>query len=99
MGTTLLPTSLVGPAGALGAYQVGDIALAEIGTEESARRASLGTMWAGEPSALGRGVQSFDRPTLKDLAAKVEANDYRFSALVIEIVNSLPFQKRSKENT
>jgi hypothetical protein len=49
--------------------------------------------------ALGRGVQSFDRPTLKDLAAKVEANDYRFSALVIEIVNSLPFQKRSKEST
>ncbi|MEO6568877.1 MAG: DUF1588 domain-containing protein, partial [Opitutaceae bacterium] len=47
--------------------------------------------------ALGRGVEAHDRPTLKELTGKLEKNDYRFSALVIEIANSLPFQKRTRE--
>ncbi len=49
--------------------------------------------------ALGRGLESYDRPTLKEVTNRVEKNDYRFSALVIEIVNSLPFQNRTKEKS
>jgi hypothetical protein len=42
--------------------------------------------------ALGRGVERFDRPTIKAITRQVAANDYRFSALVFGIVNSVPFQ-------
>lgn len=40
--------------------------------------------------ALGRGLERFDRPVVAAIAAK----DYKFSELVLEIVNSLPFQNR-----
>lgn len=41
--------------------------------------------------ALGRGVEDFDTPVVDDIVAGVEDSDYRFSALVYEIVRSLPF--------
>jgi hypothetical protein len=44
--------------------------------------------------ALGRGLERYDRPAVKKIATRVEANDYRFSSLALEIVNSLPFQYR-----
>jgi len=44
--------------------------------------------------ALGRGVERYDRPVVKKIAARVATNDYRFSSLTLEIVNSLPFQYR-----
>jgi hypothetical protein len=44
--------------------------------------------------ALGRGLERYDRPAVNAIVAGVEKNDYRFSQLVLEIVNSLPFQKR-----
>ena len=44
--------------------------------------------------ALGRGAERYDRPVVKKIAARVAANDYRFSSLALEIVNSLPFQYR-----
>ncbi len=47
--------------------------------------------------ALGRGLERYDRRTVKDIARKVAANDYRFSNLVMEIINSLPFQKARQE--
>ncbi len=43
---------------------------------------------------LGRGLERYDKPTVKSIAAAVAANEYRFSSLVLEIVNSLPFQMR-----
>jgi hypothetical protein len=43
--------------------------------------------------ALGRGLERFDRPVVKQIAKKVAARNYRFSALVLELTNSLPFQK------
>lgn len=46
--------------------------------------------------ALGRGVEGNDRPMIKKIAAHVAANNYRFSNLVMEIVNSLPFQYRKQ---
>jgi mono/diheme cytochrome c family protein len=44
--------------------------------------------------ALGRGLEGYDRRTVRDIAAKLPARNYRFSALVLEIVNSLPFQQQ-----
>jgi hypothetical protein len=44
--------------------------------------------------ALGRGLESYDKPTVKKIAREVAANDYRFSSLVIAIVKSPPFQMR-----
>jgi hypothetical protein len=44
--------------------------------------------------ALGRGSERYDRPVVKKIAARVAANEYRFSSLALEIVNSLPFQYR-----
>ena len=44
--------------------------------------------------ALGRGLERYDRHAVKTIAAKVAANDYRFSSLVMEIVQSRPFQMR-----
>jgi hypothetical protein len=46
---------------------------------------------------LGRGLERYDRRTVKAIASKVAANDYRFSSLVLEIVNSLPFQMARQE--
>ena len=44
--------------------------------------------------ALGRGLERYDAKTVKLIASRLPASNYRFSALVLEIVNSLPFQSR-----
>jgi hypothetical protein len=44
--------------------------------------------------ALGRGLEPYDRRTVREIAARLPARDYRFSALVLEIVNSVPFQQQ-----
>jgi hypothetical protein len=44
--------------------------------------------------ALGRGLERFDKPVVNQIATGTATNGYRFSALVSEIVNSLPFQQR-----
>ncbi len=49
--------------------------------------------------ALGRGLEGYDRKTVKEIASRVAANQYRFSSLVNEIVNSLPFQQRREGTT
>ncbi len=47
--------------------------------------------------ALGRGIERSDRPAVKTIVTNVAAHQYRFSNLVLEIVKSLPFQKRRGE--
>src|SRR5581483_6358891 len=42
--------------------------------------------------ALGRGLEGYDRPAVRKIVENVPANDYRFSALISGIVNSVPFQ-------
>jgi mono/diheme cytochrome c family protein len=44
--------------------------------------------------ALGRGLEYYDKCVLDDLVAKLKAGDDRFSALVVAIVESEPFQQR-----
>ena len=47
--------------------------------------------------ALGRGVESYDRPALENIVTGLESKDDRFSALIMEVVNSVPFQMRRGE--
>ena len=44
--------------------------------------------------ALGRGLEGYDGPTVRAIARGLAEQDYRFSALVLEIVKSTPFQMR-----
>jgi hypothetical protein len=44
--------------------------------------------------ALGRGLERYDTRVVKQIAGRLPARNYRFSALVLEIVNSLPFQQQ-----
>src|SRR5262249_15969599 len=47
--------------------------------------------------ALGRGLERYDRATVRAIAEGAARHDYRFSSLVLGVVQSLPFQMR-KEN-
>ena len=49
--------------------------------------------------ALGRGLERYDKPTVKKIASRVAAENYRFSSLVLEIVKSMPFQMRRGNQT
>src|SRR5215475_12399296 len=42
--------------------------------------------------ALGRGVEYEDMPAVRSIVREVSKSDYRFSAVVLEIVKSMPFQ-------
>ena len=44
--------------------------------------------------ALGRGLESYDRPAIKRITASLANHDYRFSSLILGVVGSLPFQER-----
>ena len=44
--------------------------------------------------ALGRGLEAYDRPAVNQIVAGLAANQYRFSSLVLGIVNSVPFEER-----
>ncbi|MXZ73076.1 MAG: DUF1592 domain-containing protein [Acidobacteria bacterium] len=45
--------------------------------------------------ALGRGVEYYDAPAVRAITRAAAAEDYRFSAIVTEIVRSLPFRMRT----
>jgi hypothetical protein len=47
--------------------------------------------------ALGRGLQHYDMPVVRRLLEDARGDDYRFSSLVIGIVESAPFRMRAKE--
>ena len=44
--------------------------------------------------ALGRAVEHFDAPTIREIVGNAERDDYRFMSVVLGIVNSTPFQLR-----
>jgi len=43
---------------------------------------------------LGRGLERYDARTVKRIASRLPRHGYKFSGLVLEIVNSLPFTSR-----
>ncbi len=47
--------------------------------------------------ALGRGVEDFDAPAVRKIVQDARGRDYRFSSLVLGIVNSTPFQMRRSQ--
>jgi hypothetical protein len=49
--------------------------------------------------AIGRGLERYDRPVVNSIARKVAENRYKFSTLVMEVVNSAPFEMRRGEAT
>ncbi len=49
--------------------------------------------------ALGRGLESSDRAEVKKITAGVIAGQYRFSSVVLGIVNSVPFQMRRADRS
>ena len=46
--------------------------------------------------ALGRGLDYHDRPAVRAIVHEAAGGDYRFSALVMAMVRSAPFQMRMK---
>ena len=46
---------------------------------------------------IGRGVEYYDMPLIRSIVEDAADDDYRFSSLVLGIVNSAPFQMRIKE--
>lgn len=42
--------------------------------------------------AMGRRVEYFDQPTIRDIVRDAEANDYRMSSFILGVVRSAPFQ-------
>ncbi|MGH7958572.1 MAG: DUF1592 domain-containing protein, partial [Opitutaceae bacterium] len=44
--------------------------------------------------ALGRGVEYYDAPAIREIVRRAQSDSYRFSSLILGIVNSTPFQMR-----
>jgi hypothetical protein len=47
--------------------------------------------------ALGRGLEYYDMPVVRGITREAARNDYKFSAIVLGIVESDPFQMRARE--
>ena len=47
--------------------------------------------------ALGRGLEYYDMPAVRKIVQDASANGYRFSSLVMGVVNSPPFQMKTKK--
>jgi hypothetical protein len=44
--------------------------------------------------ALGRGLEYYDKPAIQDVMERMEQRELKFSALVMGVVGSVPFQQR-----
>ena len=44
--------------------------------------------------AIGRGVEYYDGPAMRKIVRDARGEDYRFSSIVMGIVNSMPFRMR-----
>jgi hypothetical protein len=49
--------------------------------------------------ALGRGLASYDQPEVRRIVRESAGQDYRFSSLIMGVVNSTAFQKRARLST
>ena len=47
--------------------------------------------------ALGRGVEYYDAPSVRAIARDAAVNDYRLSALILDVIKSRPFRMRRAE--
>ena len=44
--------------------------------------------------ALGRGVEYYDKPTVREIVREARQNDYRLADLIVSVTKSMPFQMR-----
>jgi hypothetical protein len=44
--------------------------------------------------ALGRGLEYYDQPAVRKIAREAAGNNYRFSSVIMGVINSVPFQMR-----
>jgi hypothetical protein len=65
-------------------------------TREAAYRSTLTTKLL--TYAMGRGVEYFDMPAVRQILREAKAADYRWSALITGIVKSQPFRMRRAES-
>ena len=49
--------------------------------------------------ALGRGVEYYDMPAVRKISRDMAGKDYRWSSLILGIVNSTPFQMRKRSES
>jgi hypothetical protein len=49
--------------------------------------------------ALGRGLEYYDAPAVRQIVRAASTDDYRWSAIIRGIVASTPFQMRAAETT
>jgi hypothetical protein len=47
--------------------------------------------------AMGRPVEYYDMPTVRSIVHRAANNEYKFSALVLGVIESAPFQKTMKK--
>ncbi len=47
--------------------------------------------------ALGRGLEAYDRRTVREINRAAAAGDYKFESIVMAIVHSVPFQQRRRD--
>jgi hypothetical protein len=45
--------------------------------------------------ALGRGIETYDAPAIRKIVKQAEDSDFRFSSVILGIVNSVPFKMRT----
>jgi hypothetical protein len=48
--------------------------------------------------ALGRGLEYYDLPAVRKITRDASRNNYRASAVILGVVNSLPFQMRRRQS-
>ena len=48
--------------------------------------------------ALGRGLEYYDMPTVRRIVREAEADDYRWSSIILGVIKSTPFQMRRSES-
>ena len=48
--------------------------------------------------ALGRGIEHYDQPAIRQIVAAAAHDDYRWSSIILELVESMPFQMRRSES-
>jgi hypothetical protein len=48
--------------------------------------------------AIGRGVEYYDMPVVRSIIEQAAEDDYRFSSLILAVVNSRPFRMNMKQD-
>ena len=48
--------------------------------------------------ALGRGIEYYDQPSVRQIVAAAARDDHRWSSIILQVVQSMPFQMRRAES-